>query len=414
MYKRSRALVLILQKTVLALAILGAVVPTLFPEFPYFLRSLWVLLPLTVIWVLTPLCKRYYQVVLLHILLAGACILISGGIGNATQGSRGTTLTYNGMMMLVGIVFSAVRMLLSLLTLREKEDGTGRMDLVALLLPVFLFFPAVFLAEKHGIFPWCRTYYTTLFSLYLILLFIRLFLSRSAEFVDANRHTSQMPLGQMSRVNHRLLLIFLAAAAGLFFLLPYTHLQSLLAWIPQVLLWLLRLIVGLLSRRSSTPEEEPAVTPHLPNWAPEGEGTTSPFLMLLGQILGTLVIIAVAAAALLALYRFLSSRIRHPELPDLDVREYLGADERATRLNRRGGAPLSWYDYSPSGRARRAWIRELLGSRKKDSLRRSQSPAELENAAGITADGALHDLYEKARYSENGISREEWESFRAR
>ena len=412
MYKRSRYIVIILQKFVLTLAILGALVPTLLPDIAVFFRVLWILVPLAVIWVITPFTKRYYQIVLLHVFLAGCCMLIAGGRLTASDTGR---IGQNGILFLAGIVFSAVRMLFTLISMRDiAEEGAQRLDTVRLIMPVFLFFPAVFLAGRHGILPWYRPFYNILFSAYLILLFLRLYLTRTAEFAEANRHTSQMPLGQIARVNHRFLLVFLAAAAVLFFLMPISHLEPLILWIPQLLLAVLRWV---LSRFTYVDDNDPSNTsgfalPPPPPGDETGEGNA--FLMLLGEILGGLVLVAAAAAALLAVYRFLSSRIRHPEDADLDVKEFIGADERAERSGKKGMSSLAWYDYSPSGRARRAWIRELLGRKKKESLRPSQSPQELEHAAGLTDAGPLHDLYEKARYSEDGITREEWDTFRNR
>lgn len=82
---------------------------------------------------------------------------------------------------------------------------------------------------------------------------------------------------------------------------------------------------------------------------------------------------------------------------ELDEKERVGPEKKKERL--------SMLDFSPNAQVRRRYIRTVKGQ-KKALPEIWQSPMEIEQQLGIQ-DDKLHGLYEKARYSEGGVSHSE-------
>lgn len=240
------------------------------------------------------------------------------------------------------------------------------------------------------------------------------FLQNMSDFVDLHQTTAEMPLKQMERVDHGMILIFLSILGIFFLLIPLTHLDRILRILPDTILWILRILLSLFTfGLAGDLKEELSSSPVSPIHTESTE--PSAFLLILGKIFAALILTAAAVLAVIALYRLLSSRLNRRE-DNTDQKEFLMPFEQKQDLrHQKKKDALSWRDFSPSGQVRRIYIKTILkAKKKKQTLSASHTPSELEQSVQLPDNpdtGLLHRLYEKARYSQNGCSKEDWDHF---
>ena len=88
-----------------------------------------------------------------------------------------------------------------------------------------------------------------------------------------------------------------------------------------------------------------------------------------------------------------------------DLVQFLAPAEKGAALPRKKRRSPPVWDRSPSGRVRRRYRQRVLRA-KKEPPEPWRAPAEIEATAGLR-DPQLHTLYEKARYSREGVTPDE-------
>ena len=135
-----------------------------------------------------------------------------------------------------------------------------------------------------------------------------------------------------------------------------------------------------------------------------GEGSTFQIPPIVGQIVFALLCVGLLLGlfwVILHLVRQFRSSFRDQG----DLVQFLAPAEKGEALPRKKRRSPPVWDRSPSGRVRRRYRQRVLRA-KKEPPEPWRSPAEIEAAAGLR-DPQLHTLYEKARYSREGVTPDE-------
>lgn len=231
-------------------------------------------------------------------------------------------------------------------------------------------------------------------------------------FLDHFKDTDHLPKKQISLVNSFSMTIFLTLTLGA---LPLSAFCLKPLW---------QIIARWFADKTSLDkavypalhmEMEPVQAPDLSALFGEAK-PTPPWLLLLDRLfraVGTLILGLLMILALIYLLGRLWSWITKPRHFDSDEKIYLtptwsltGSPKAAQIKQKKRKGLRQSYDR----KIRHLYRREILSrySKKKQTPALSASPEELEQAVGLSRP-ALHTLYEKARYSQNGCARADWE-----
>lgn len=136
---------------------------------------------------------------------------------------------------------------------------------------------------------------------------------------------------------------------------------------------------------------------------------------ILERVFGVVFLIILAYAFYRSLYDFYYDfKAADPETGDTRKRT-----ETREKVRRRRREKLSPLDFSPRARVRREYRKYILSQPGRARIEPSHTPAQLEEAAGGPGRTAgenrkvIHDLYEKARYGEDRVTKEDLEEIRA-
>ena len=135
-----------------------------------------------------------------------------------------------------------------------------------------------------------------------------------------------------------------------------------------------------------------------------GEGSTFQIPPIVGQIVFALLCVGLLLGlfwVILHLVRQFRSSFRDQG----DLVQFLAPAEKGAALPRKKRRSPPVWDRSPSGRVRRRYRQRVLRA-KKEPPEPWRAPAEIEATAGLR-DPQLHALYEKARYSREGVTPDE-------
>lgn len=250
------------------------------------------------------------------------------------------------------------------------------------------------------------------FLLVLLALFIHLNLHANHWFLDHFQETDHLPVRQISHVNSFCMTLFLCLSLLAFLGAAY-GLEPFWQMIGRFLAdrrILDEAVYPALEMEKGPAMEAPDLSAFL------GEPKPTPVWMeALDRILRILVTVFLAVLVLLAirsLLRQVWAWITKPRHFDGDEKIYLTptwalpSGQKKAALHRSIGR-LRTYD----DKIRQLYRRNILvlSRQKKISPPKSASPSELEQAVGLEH-RTLHELYEKARYSQKACTRAEWES----
>lgn len=272
---------------------------------------------------------------------------------------------------------------------------------------------AVWIAGWQGEMEWVKSAaYWGMGGLILVHL-IHWGLASCGDFLELYEETDRLPAKQIQMVC-RIFLGFLLAALGLFIVvLPNLELGGLWRTLGNGILRIIRFLLSFLPEGSGEAAAQTGGTMSAMTSPLLSEGgEPALWVEILEIVVQVLVSLGLAALAVWGLYR-LFGRFREwfaKSAWDGDEKIFLAPEvhkERAKTKKEKGFRLFP--DQSYSGRVRRLYKRTLKRAAK-GNLSASATPTELEQAAGLSfPEGGLHDLYEKARYSETGAKREDWE-----
>ncbi len=232
-------------------------------------------------------------------------------------------------------------------------------------------------------------------------------------FLDHFKDTDHLPKKQISLVNSFSMTIFLTLTLGA---LPLSAFCLNPLW---------QIIARWFAAKTSLDkavypalhmEVEPVQAPDLSALFGEAK-PTPPWILLLDRLfraVGTLALGLLMILALICLLGRLWAWITKPRHFDGDEKIYLtptwsltGSPKAVPKKQKKKKGLRQSYDR----KIRHLYRREILSrySKKKQTPALSASPKELEQAVGLSRP-ALHTLYEKARYSQNGCAKADWEA----
>ena len=240
-------------------------------------------------------------------------------------------------------------------------------------------------------------------------------------FLATNSALPNLPVKQIRHVSHTLIFLFGLVACLVMLLLaqipaetPWGALSGGVRWLISGFLFLAaKLLTPLFhlqdansvpGHTSSAPDGPWAQEAALPAWAE----------LLENVFLAVLFILAIAAILFGLGYVFylLQKRFAARAHMDADVVEYVGTDETENGIGRtrRGVSTLFKPETNPQ-KARRLYRRYVNRQRKKnDTIPPAYTPAEISvkvGTMGTQEDAQIRAIYEKARYSQQMISKEE-------
>lgn len=237
-------------------------------------------------------------------------------------------------------------------------------------------------------------------------------------YLKEKKEVSNFPGHQIIHTNRVMISIFTGITALCFFLLPFTGLERLLSQIGNQFLALLRWLIHLLLPKD-TPEEEimeeteaatEAQQPlfssdeHAPEWLTQ-------LLQILLNILLILAVLALLAGIIYLIYQ-LFQRFYQPPHENDDQQEFIKEEHNfITRIRpQQDDSPL-WFSFHPNAYIRKKYKKTIQKSSKSNSdIPTSYTPTELEHYANLDETNettTLHNLYEKARYSRQGCTKED-------
>lgn len=228
-------------------------------------------------------------------------------------------------------------------------------------------------------------------------------------YLKNQQELSHFPAAQMKWLNSILVSLFLAACAFVMALAPYLGIDRLLGRLGNLLVQVIRWLVSLRKPAQQTAEQAAKWERSNPFAGLEAAEPSAlvRFLDALLYVIGIALLIVLAfwmlRAALQALLRLLKPRSYDDDEKIFLAPGDLKLGQKRARSKKEAGL---WRDFSYNGRVRRRYKGEI--KKYGGKLPACASPEELEKLAGWEEEnGLLHQLYEKARYSEQGCSRED-------
>lgn len=391
MYRKLRFVLALLHQCLIYLAVL-LFLGSFFVDTGVIRRVFFLLIPIVGTWCVGRFMKQVWQLLLIHL----ACLLLP--------------LVWCQSIMEIVLHETFLAFLLLIHLLEERSPDIGNLVSRPSFFPLALY---LLLAYFNGRYQENTLYvsFIVMFGVNLLICFLDIFLRQMSDFVELHRETADMPLGQMEQVNYGLLAGFLTVLAVVLCGIPFTPLGQWLEMIPKIIKQILRHGFGWLFSHWNVPEEGPLEKPEITGISIQASGNE--FLQRILEIFGYILIAALVVVAVIVIYRFLTSGLKHGK-EDTDQKEFLRVfykDQRAGTKKEKN--QVAWHDFSPSGQIRRIYVREILKAGKKGAkLQKSHTPAQLEQTVDLSgrleAADLLHEAYEKARYSKDGCEKEEW------
>lgn len=260
--------------------------------------------------------------------------------------------------------------------------------------------------------------YQTAF-LYLICYAVYVNQKNFERYIELNGDTANFPFQQMRMVNTVMLVLFVVILSLVMLLFPSSGLDRILLQIGALFLSFLRFLVSMfasdsVSQGSVVPETEAANVAEDRNNAGVSEVQShSQWLDLISNILTWSIVIvaflAMIGGALYGTYRLYKAFDRTIS-ENGDKTEYLPSKTEAQWSFFGGEQSLFkkkklWMNFSLTASIRKLWIKGLR-SHERENIASYLTPEELHNATKWESREA-HDLYEKARYSRDEVTRED-------
>lgn len=259
---------------------------------------------------------------------------------------------------------------------------------------------------------------------YVINLILYTNLSNMEDYLTQNHDIANIPGRQILSTNRIMLCIFSVISLAAMFLLPASGLSQLFYRLGDALWWLIRAFFSLF-RKEGAEEIVPETAAPMPAQEnpsmelppPNGPNWLTAILNFLSFVFAAAIFIGLAAGlvyCIIKLFRNFYKPIREND----DKQEFIKEEKADTsaRAQKAAAEPSLFFSFSPDAVIRKAYKKAIKKGRSSDSGKRQSpvppafTPTELEEYAGLTGtDGSetLHELYEKARYSNLDCTKED-------
>lgn len=343
------------------------------------------------------LFKNFFLFFLAHVLLIGLVFLLRDPVVMAVV----------GVYILADIIYIYVR----------KISGANDPMTVALLLVAFVTALVLYLtAESIGA-AFVRPLIITMFILQVVIYLFYFHHMNMRETLSANTQSANQSIRKINSLNNKAILMFMAILLILIAAGVFLRLDVVITMIGQLLLFVLRFIGRLLFRGGSTTQE--TITPEesptggeMVSGVPDGYEPWKIWLILekIGVVFCVIVAIALVIYVAYRLYqRFKMDRVEEDVLSDYS--ETTLFVERVKREKKERTSIFELFNLSNEKKVRRLFRKKVLHRMKAgDPIRPSQTAQEIRAAVRGEDLSRLTDLYEKARYSNEPVTKEEVQS----
>ena len=248
----------------------------------------------------------------------------------------------------------------------------------------------------------------------LLIYFGEMHFTNVDETLDNVNEMLNQPEVKIRRFNNRILWVFLAGTAVIAALAVIFRLDKAVIAFFQGLLAVIRFLISLIPEPGNAPSSESfpeeSFTPgEKEDWNLE-PGEASNFWLFLEYVLIVAVVIAAVAGVIYGLYRFYKWYYsRKPDLVTSDDYEETSTyiEKKSTAFATPGVSLLERLRLSPEKRVRRIYRKRLQTPMRQGELKPSDTPGEILTKLPSEDLEVLSDIYEKARYSEEGVTRED-------
>lgn len=235
-------------------------------------------------------------------------------------------------------------------------------------------------------------------------------------YLEYNNSVENIPVRQIRKNNTMIMSVFIAVVIVMMIFLPMTGMSNLIVLLGKGLRAAIIFILGLFTREPSQaiPEETSAPVEQAMDQGFSGLVDDTPYWVTalynsLSIALGVAVGILIFAALVTAVYKLIKKFYR-PNFENNDEAVFLDPLQAPDDLSRSGRfqRPL-WLSFDPNSVIRKQY-RKMILKKKKRVDRNSYTPEELEIYAELPESEhrtKLHSLYEKARYSREGCTRDD-------
>lgn len=383
-------------------------------EFPGFLAScLWLIIPAAASWIFV---RRIRTLAVYLLCSAAVCALVWTLSSSAAQTFWAAPLTtvLCALLFLVRCTTRIKKGRIKRALMDMPAEAGAQLSVELWEIPTFLDEPApahfaVFAICYAGILP-TGQYHFLKWVFFLLLAevfvcFIHSYLRRMWDFIRQNQKIANLPAAAIQKVSRVLLL--LASVLLLLAVLP-----SALYGKEPLIGWLENIHALPAQPAEDYTEMMAGMGISDPDFSGLAEAPAEPpaWLLFLSDVLMYVSIAAAVLILLAVIYHICRNAVRYFSQDEEDEILFLGTEEREKLRS----------DKAPRKTARDRWTSPSQRIRRlyKKTLRRTmpqkpagwETPHELEEKAGLLdrdPDMALHDLYEKARYSESGCTAED-------
>ncbi|MBQ6240615.1 MAG: DUF4129 domain-containing protein [Firmicutes bacterium] len=225
------------------------------------------------------------------------------------------------------------------------------------------------------------------------------------------------PEQKIRRSNNRILLMFLVGTAVFALIAVALRLDRVIVWLLQALLAGIRFLVGLIPKKDAPPDETSIPIDSAPEpsgdheMMPPDGGSTAAIWIYLEYLMTFALIVAIMGLVIYGLYRFYkwfySRSLKTVHADEFEeTTDYI--ETKPTERVRRPGSFLERLRLTDEKKVRRMYKKRLAGPMKKgDKVRPSDTPEEILRKLPAEKLDALSEVYERARYSREGITRED-------
>ena len=362
-----------------------------------FLRSLIVFVPFFATGIAAKRVRSIFTFLLISLLSMVPVFFVAG------------TIVQKVVFLLVSFIMMVVR-----IVTRVKEDSYDPfLSPMIGVLAVFVILYIVGTLTHNNLVTTVNYYLGFLYTLLIILYQNGVHLNGYLEY---NNSVENIPVRQIRKNNTMIMSVFMAVVILMMIFLPMTGMSNLIVLLGKGLRAALVFILGLFSKESAQEIVEETTAPAMEDMQGGFDGLvddTPAWLTALynslSLALGVVVGILLFAALITAIYKLIKKFYR-PNFENNDEAVFLDPLQGSDDMDRSGRfqRPL-WLSFDPNSVIRKQY-RKMILKRKKRVDRNSYTPEELENYVEVPEDerrAKLHGLYEKARYSRDGCSRED-------
>ena len=254
---------------------------------------------------------------------------------------------------------------------------------------------------------------------YALLYIVYMNFTRLNEYLTFNKEVESIPYEQISRTNYGTLGIYLLLTVALMVILPLIGIDKLAANFGAALKDLIAKLLNREIQYASNPEETKSTEKMFYMESPLGQlgsAETPAWLRAFYTVLSWIATVLVFGGLLFVLVAFAMRMMKafyRADKGSNDRNEFLSGikDEKSFMVSR--PSPVKrmqeWLDRSPNAQVRRIYKKQVL-RHGKEAPEKYMTPEEAENFVGFPQGkerSTLHEMYEKARYSKDGCTRED-------